>query len=500
MRKLVSLFLFLVFTIIAFGQDYSLFQTNDTNSYKVPRMIIYPETEVQVNSLAVDSVILVNEVEKLMFPRYMNRSHFSSCNRVAPSFFGESLNRDTSGVEFLINRKKDTLWFKQRVVSADSSWVLYQLDSLMSLKATQLADTIFELPFGLDSIKRFELNLYEGQNKRSDNLNGLIVSISKSHGVVNGLDFFNLNYEESLRKITFSEVQFVGKRGEGGVFSATRGEIFDFNIGDEFHYDYYYGYPGGHLARTTKSWTNDIYIVKEVERQANYVSYTFDKTRIGEYSYVDFDAKPNPIWTEPEFISEKSVIKVTYDKLSELYSGLAGTISKESSSGETEFYLPIVKEGQHFLHKYSETYKFINDSCLGLALEFGPNLHEYAAPGLGYWYDNDSGGSLSGYLKRRKWLIYYKKGNKEWGTPASIARANKQQEVFKIFPNPTAGVIHIPQNFKGDLSLFELSGREVLQSNINGNNVDLSELPNGLYILQLNTTENQYFTRIQIQH
>ncbi len=81
---------------------------------------------------------------------------------------------------------------------------------------------------------------------------------------------------------------------------------------------------------------------------------------------------------------------------------------------------------------------------------------------------------------------------------SSVAEAVKVNAIpaFKVFPNPTADVINIEQEFVGtaQLTLVSMSGKMVMNTLVNQENktVSLTHLPAGKYIANLYTSDNKY--------
>ncbi|NOZ35847.1 MAG: T9SS type A sorting domain-containing protein [Chlorobi bacterium] len=70
--------------------------------------------------------------------------------------------------------------------------------------------------------------------------------------------------------------------------------------------------------------------------------------------------------------------------------------------------------------------------------------------------------------------------------------------IFKIFPNPTNGIIHIKTNklFNYDIEVHNLIGKTIYKQNNNNTNngiIDLSDSPAGIYFIKL-STRNKYYT------
>jgi len=60
---------------------------------------------------------------------------------------------------------------------------------------------------------------------------------------------------------------------------------------------------------------------------------------------------------------------------------------------------------------------------------------------------------------------------------------------FKIYPNPTSGVLNFSQKVN-DIKIFDLDGKLIFNKNINSNILDVSTIKNGVYILDI-TSDNK---------
>lgn len=75
--------------------------------------------------------------------------------------------------------------------------------------------------------------------------------------------------------------------------------------------------------------------------------------------------------------------------------------------------------------------------------------------------------------------------------PVLLSDGNDQAdfEPFQSFPNPTSGVFSINTSESGELTLFDLSGKMVFQTNLT--NTSISEfdldLPPGVYIIRFDS-------------
>ena len=72
---------------------------------------------------------------------------------------------------------------------------------------------------------------------------------------------------------------------------------------------------------------------------------------------------------------------------------------------------------------------------------------------------------------------------------------------LRLFPNPTSGTVYVDGVAQGSLSLLDLYGRTVLTSSITPHTMlNLSHLPDGVYLLQVTTVTGRYHHKIIIHH
>ncbi|MEL6845164.1 MAG: T9SS type A sorting domain-containing protein, partial [Bacteroidota bacterium] len=68
-----------------------------------------------------------------------------------------------------------------------------------------------------------------------------------------------------------------------------------------------------------------------------------------------------------------------------------------------------------------------------------------------------------------------------------------------VFPNPSQGTIHITSNSDVDIyrvALFDMTGRMLLAEDFRQNELDITHLPKGLYLLQVATSEGTAVRKI----
>jgi hypothetical protein len=78
-----------------------------------------------------------------------------------------------------------------------------------------------------------------------------------------------------------------------------------------------------------------------------------------------------------------------------------------------------------------------------------------------------------------------------------------KENKIKVSPNPSSGSFVIEPNTSETqiLQIFDVTGKMVLNQNINGKtNIDVSNIDNGMYFIQVKTNENISTQRIIVQH
>ncbi|MEM7369709.1 MAG: T9SS type A sorting domain-containing protein [Bacteroidota bacterium] len=131
------------------------------------------------------------------------------------------------------------------------------------------------------------------------------------------------------------------------------------------------------------------------------------------------------------------------------------------------------------------------------------NLREdYGIEGLGggYYRAHTIASSLS------RWLVYYKKGIEEWGTPLDfdniISSIDPQENSLKaeVWPNPSTARFHIQfaETLQARLSVYTIQGQLIQVKDIVGReaDIDLSDQADGLYLLSVQSDQGRGSRRL----
>ncbi|NOR87003.1 MAG: T9SS type A sorting domain-containing protein [Bacteroidales bacterium] len=242
----------------------------------------------------------------------------------------------------------------------------------------------------------------------------------------------------------------------------TIGEIYDYDIGDIFHISeiYEYGESGIQYIEST---------YKNIEVLDKYYSLNEDTV------YYDLFIKKQEIYGEDS----------SYMYYVEYYPTIWISDLEAIKSGDTLIENPDLYNGRKTVQTSGE---YIS----------GPDEDSWSdtwTVGCGntYHYHNSwSWGSMQSHIHTDQ-LVYYKKGEEEWGEEQIIVGIQEisNRSDIKIYPNPVSNQLNvsIADNF-GEFKriyIYNANGKLVISNPISSSNmiVDVSSLINGIYFVNL---------------
>ena len=259
----------------------------------------------------------------------------------------------------------------------------------------------------------------------------------------------------------------------------TIGEAFDFNINDEFHYTREYQPSNGEritvidkyysINSDTVFYTlhHDVYnVIPDYSVSPPGSIYVFD-TIIDTILYSNLNMPIYYIWpqNDPEF--------VFYDSIKEF---------------DTNFC--DIEMNSYYIQQYSfEPSWFKRSYGRGIGIT------------LDYWHYQGNGVSQFPVWER---MIYYKKDSMSCGSPdiTSLGLINHSgQKDFFIYPNPSDGIISIENTSsqKINIKVFNATGELKYKEQNISSEIDLSNLTNGIYILEIEINSQFYYERLIIK-
>lgn len=250
-----------------------------------------------------------------------------------------------------------------------------------------------------------------------------------------------------------------------GQTESTRAEIFNFEIGDIFHTYYYHHW--GESYETEKYSTISIL--------DKFYSQTGDTLFYEEEIHCEL-----VIWWDSTYYSD-SIDTLIIDELDSLVlNGQADSVYSD----------PELYNGRQITSYIYASPDFENGGYINYVTGCG---------GPYFWEHTDFYGDLSG-----NYLVYFKKGDEEWGTPyfVSIPEKNSRYKQIKLYPNP-ASVSFIIGRMDQKLldlqvSIYSSDGSciKTLSLKSGENQVNISDLPEGFFIVKISNGSEIFYSKL----
>jgi len=392
----------------------------------------------------------------------------------APSWLGAKTIIKPNGDNLFFNEGLDTILIKSQAQLLDT-WSLFTLDSTSYLEGRIVGIGTNEV---LDSLVEIKVIEIQGKNFSgiaiNHPLNGKTMAISKTLGILLGFDF-HLFPEDT------AQVEIAGMENpDVGIHRLTKGEAYDFQVGDEFHY-----------SRTEGSPSNVNYWEQRIHRVNNVSGNTYQ-------IYVGFDIYKRTRWFNGPIGPETEVVQSTFITANENWQDLGSRMAfmpRQASVFDTTQVmgygiLDIANIGMH--------------SSGRLAAHHNSSTAMYEQDSLGFWSEaaTVSGGEsttnhYAAGIGKTKWRYFYSDGW-EWDeqteslryfTPFTVswimAIENRQISNPSVYPNPIreGDLLTVGEGCK-QLELFDLNGKLLLIRQ-NPTNLQTEGLKPGVYILRV---------------
>lgn len=348
--------------------------------------------------------------------------------------------------------------------NAGDSWPIYTFENGNYIEATinDIVETEI-LPGLTDSLKTFSLLVKDANGVvMTDYRNGKTFSISKQYGLVEALKFAYFPDVSSLMLVGMDDPD-IGER------NLTAREIYDFEIGDEFHTS----------ERDLPFLTIRIYKVidKIMYPSMDSVSYTFD------YCSATFQSGGT------DTFRTTSTYDVTYD-----FNDLTNPVNQppdyffrynEEMGTDFQMYLPLTTSG-HRKKVIGYPQWACDDQCVNDAIATA--CYTQYIEGYGdFTYE-----SCDWSITNGKDMVYAKKGDITWGNPYTCEGTLSVQlplepAVFSLYPNPANDKVNchlnLPDYQDVILEMYSITGQLVLAQNLTGPDTAMviAGIPQGYY-------------------
>lgn len=269
---------------------------------------------------------------------------------------------------------------------------------------------------------------------------GDTLEVSKNYGVIG----FNSEYEI---------IGYYNENYSLGVENLRTSQVYDFKVGDEFHY-FSRGVYGAGAQYTLESIMR--ILDKEIDDEVVYDVEIIEKTTFG--NNVSYDTLYSTrIYERNEAIEQ---LPNVYIHVSDGLDYVVRMNVEDSVISKKVYYKTDFETGM-----YPESY------VIGL----GGAYYDYTGP---------VGPDNSQEVRSSNELVYYKKEGKEIGTPLVLGVTYaKAQKSVGVYPNPVSNILTVSDVELISGSISTLDGKQVIK--LNTDEVDVSKLEKGVYILKV---------------
>jgi hypothetical protein len=414
------------------------------------------------------------------------------------SLLGRRVYKKGDGTFLFFNRYHDTITIKSHA-GLNSSWKFCDITDSTWIEA-RVTDIIMDTVLGLTDptkIITFQAKDHLGNNI-THFLNQQTMKLSQHYGITKTFDFYFIPGVE----ITDSSVYYLAAKSHPvlGPQNLTWQDVYNFDVGDEFHM------AGGYSSGGGPDWKSmEKVLGKQVFGNIDSVKYTM------EYCGVTYFHQPPP--------NEEKV----YDTIIETYNFHTmvdnGHIQDPPGFFKTQGYGNMAPCFNRFIkypgrqtQAYYSTRYVRTSGCWSDPYRVSFSINDYSE-GLGDTYIHSEDWTEDIPYIWSKSLVYYKKGSEIWGTPLEPncnilvpveENTNKQEMDIKVNPNPveTRAEILLCGFEQNNLHFILVNSfsQQILSGEIQSNSfiLERSSLPSGLYILTVTDDKNNILGRKKI--
>ncbi len=453
-----------------------------------------------INAVFIDSVQIFSDTT-FLFSYYTLRNPVDTLthcyNPQGAPWIGPKVIVTSNGDNLFLNKQGDTILVKSNAILSDN-WKMYKFTDGKYIEAT--VTTIDSMHFlGIyDTIKIITLIVRDQEgNKVESGLNDSKLILSKNNGLIQLPDFYYFpDYQPTDMLFYLSPDTLYCLAGVNNIYNNVRNitarDIFEFNVGDEFHTEYIH-MPTGPYTHTKE------YLIKKVINKI--VSVNNDT--ITYYFAVCGRKEIKEPSAETEISYQNDTISETYVLTSQDYKMLSYFPDESFFNDEYyEFMDMSVSDNYNkrlikFFPQVYYAYKY--EACYVMEITIPAQPYRFYIEGCGgeYYignYDTDWGDHYK--------LVYFKKGDEIWGTPFDCSYLLTNNEIsgsflmdYSIFPNPADHIVFL--RFKNELMqpydfvLYDCLGRTVKRITINDRetNINVTKLKSSLYFYELRSRD-----------
>lgn len=323
---------------------------------------------------------------------------------------------------------------------------------------------------GIDSVNYIELNMKNASNNiTNDIINGTTIILSKNYGIISIPDLKKINSTIINHLLTGY-----------GYSPLTNRTVYDFEVNDEFHY-----FIEDHLSNEYIYNETRKVISKNFSSNNDTVYYSFERKRYYAYNppiqlFLN-DTINKTITNLDSLISNSQFNSCNCDH----FMSTNNSYTAYNNRFVTKTYCLPVEQYSDSIYIYNIPSKsnkntmFEETASMKYILGCGELVH-YSA-----YYE-----SSTPYAHPKEELIYYSKGQEEWGAPIiTEAEVLHNYDNVIISPNPFLNVFNISNNSKiNEVKIYNTIGELIFyKTNVNSKeiSINLENKNSGIYIVSV---------------
>ncbi len=388
---------------------------------------------------------------------------------------------DTDITHVFFNQFNDSIFIKSQITDGDT-WTVYRWSNGSYVKATVVNHLLRTIIPGIDdSLYRIQLNVFTSAGTMLTDTfpNATKIDITENYGVSEIFDFniFPMPGDSIGRVLRGLENPDIG------IVNLDAENAFDFGTGYEFHYKEESVPDNNSTAdKRISAWK---YFVLAKSAAPSSVTYTMERI---QFDTLYFDGMPTStfVW---------DTIEITYNYADFAYlDSLEFQVQQQNNFGYADWVkIDTIYSG--IAHKYIYDWYNYNDIDKCLSNPDEVNMPEQLfGDGLGLMHYLDSTDVETYYAFN---MTYFKVGLNEWGTPYDFsaldntAIAINKPNAFQVFPNPCSEVLFVNlQEVNQVASIFNTTGKMVMQTVCNAGQVNVADLEPGIYFIKISGSDN----------
>ena len=412
------------------------------------------------------------------------------------SILGMKVFKKHDGTFLFFNHNHDTITIKTGN-PLNQSWKFCNLPEGSFIQAKPVSLEVDSILGFSDSVKVISLQaINNGGLNIPHYLNNRKIRLSKNFGLSSTLDFYfvpDSEYQDS------TEYSLAGKSNPSlGVQAPTWEEIFNYEAGDEFHFE---GQNGYYYYQATWEEIKKV-LSKSIYGNVDSVMYLIEHCKITHFP----QPPPNTEIIYDTIVEKYNFIQMTGDSIIIQPPEIFSPTYYPNMNAYSSVFKRMFAYNDRQTQDYSKD-EIIYSSCWSIFDEGVHMRYTYTA-GLGQTFFEriviDQG-----ITDNKEYLVFYKKGSETWGTPLAPAcnillgeRINNTDSTIKVclFPNPvrddaTFEFSGVPANVPFVLGIFSNKGQKVLDKHVSDGTkkfyFDRIRLSRGLYFYRLTSFDGQ---------